>query len=302
MIIFTANLIKRFAVICLLSVHPISSAIGYLSLDDSWKSAQCKDVFMNLFAGKSDIKLEIGDYASAEAILITDEGFLPSWRIDQITPRVVTIDSEQSIQVKRKISTLVPKAIQEKAISDVYKNYPVSVKTELLNLVEEVEKGLPEENVSFGVISDKITKELKGMLRAYKAKQFTGENSDLPVQRMLKARGLSSPKLDALRFRSDLIELGSYFIFRGTPSERLQLRNLLFAWVSQIITPANRGVVFVAHVATEGHRKLYESLFGYEVLESVYDSKLNVTEYILIVKAEKLQKHYEAFISSSQLK
>lgn len=185
--------------------------------------------------------------------------------------------------------------LNARALESVYKSYEKSIVEDLIKKTNQVEESLPLHRMMYLLLQNE-KREVMGFVRTFNGDPTRAPHPEaylLPLERLILARGGKVPtELEALREKAKvdggitLFEIGKLFI-KGDNPDRLKVRQALKLWV-QDMARANPGSIFIAHVASEAHRRLYEREFGFQILKAVEMPDTQGHEYILQVSAEDL--------------
>jgi hypothetical protein len=202
-------------------------------------------------------------------------------------------------------------AYQDDGLGAIYQNYGRRFEPQILADVQNIEKFLPLSRQSTVTIfanqnSDGQPQNLIGFFRVFDGSPYHKRgiiahekfHSDprLPLEKIAALYGRRIKAVEKDREdRKAIFELGKYFISKSTTTaERQQLKTLLNRWIQEKILDAEEEehTVFYVDVATEVHRRAYETEFG---LKPILDPELNggaiPPEYILRVDMRTLREH-----------
>jgi hypothetical protein len=191
----------------------------------------------------------------------------------------------------------------------VYAHYETRIRDELVQLVERIEKDLPEDRQSWGEVLDPITKTVIGTVRLFDGTVARGDDllhgarlesqaeDRLVFERILAARGLESRWSKALQqikrnhpFQK-IFEIGKFSLEKNAPPElRERALKMLELFMLDHYLTLYPDAIFFAHTASEAHRLLYMRRYGFKVVDEIKIPGTGQPEQILIVTAKKLRE------------
>lgn len=238
------------------------------------------------------------EYSKEMGILVDDMGFLPSYRVLPPSPRRLTFNGGRTV-VDRDVSVSEIEEVHKLAKEAVAETYAGAIQPEMRAVIDRVEATLPQERSAFGVVRDRATGKIIGVLRIFEGYVDDHQKVILPALEIMRKRNLLTPgderelleKLKAEHF----YEVGQFVIDRTLPESRRNIIRLqLIAWVKATylnLTPPNS--VMLAHVSTPIHQKHYRQQFGFNdvVLEKSFQGETDlITEKLLATTTGNLKE------------
>jgi hypothetical protein len=249
------------------------------------------------------------DYAASEGYIIDDSGFIASVRPAPPTPRRSDFENGKAL-VARDITENEISEIQHFAREAIVKGYEKSVQPLMREIVRRVEDRLPRENTSFGIVRQRESGKIVGVLRYFEGYISRGRVI-LPALDILRDRELFNAEDEAhvkqrlrasgtdgfeSRIENPVAEIGQFYIDPElSREERDQVRVHLLSWLLvRHVEAAAPSSLAVIHVSTPIHQRLYKRDYGFRepfVRDSFTDPATNIVEKTLETPMASLRDH-----------
>ncbi|GEM_PF-3863114 len=179
---------------------------------------------------------------------------------------------------------------------NVYKNYQDRIRDEIVLKVKEVESKLPEVRQSYGIVFESQLNEAIGTIRVFDGtprrindifRPGRAESSPvLPLEAIFKARNIPVSfikhleKMRANDAYTPVFEIGKLSL-EGSPRARDRSMKALELFLLQYFLSRYPNGLYLVHVASEAHLKLYEKRYGFKIIETVPIPGTDNVEHIL---------------------
>lgn len=178
-------------------------------------------------------------------------------------------------------------AYRRKSIGLIIDKYGSAVSKELAELVKRTEDNLPPIR-TISIVVEK-NNEVKGLLRVFDgsaAPRLSLLSNKTPAEIIFLERGIVINAIEnerKLNPNVDLFEIGKFWVSNHVEStaERLIAKLLVLEGLYSISFKSDikSNPIFFVHVVTKAHRKIYESEYGFKVVETIsVDGKI---EYLM---------------------
>jgi hypothetical protein len=202
--------------------------------------------------------------------------FIPS------AARVENLTSEDGQPLVSKLDVY-----RRKSIGLIFDKYGKAVSKELSELIKRTEDNLPA-NRTISIIVEK-NEEVKGLLRVFDGtsqSRLSSFPNKTPAEIIFSERGITIHSIEnerKLNPNVDIYEIGKFWVSNHEErvADRIAAKLLVLESLYSISFQSTdqSNPIFFVHVVTKAHRKIYESEYGFKVLETVLvDGK---TEYLM---------------------
>lgn len=187
---------------------------------------------------------------------------------------------------------------------NVYKNYQDRIRDEIVLKVKEVEARLPEVRQSYGIVFESQTNEAVGTIRVFDGtprrindifSRGRAETSPvLPLEAIFKARNIPVNfinHLEKMRVNdayTPVFEIGKLSL-EGASRVRDRSMKALELFLLQYYLSRYPNGLYLVHVASEPHLKLYEKRYGFKIIETVKIPGTDNVEHILGLSGEEFR-------------
>lgn len=197
----------------------------------------------------------------------------------------------------------------QRFFENVYKNYQDRIRDEIIDQVKKAEATLPELRMSYGLVFETTQNQVVGTVRIFDGTPrrlsdvvipgHAEVSPVLPFEAIFKARNVPVnfiKKLEKMR-RDDpytpVFEIGKLSL-EGSRRVRDRSLKTLELFVLQYYMSRYPNAIFVVHVASEAHLKLYQQRYGFKIEESVTIPGTEMVEHILTLPAPKFREALKA--------
>lgn len=184
-------------------------------------------------------------------------------------------------------------------LHEFIKNYDVKAPADVIEEIKYIESQIPDQRQSFGYIATAPAQYGGKLIGTYRVYNGTAAHSqskpDLPSERSFAYRKIRTKTSDFLKHTREsnphlpIFELGKFSLL-GTAEMRDRGRQLIeLFWLRYFIDNAPPEAIFVAHVDSKAHRRLYESRYGFKMFEQIITPGQSTNEFILMVTAADIR-------------
>ena len=253
--------------------------------------------------GADRMELNAYDYSAAEAVIMNDQGFVPSIRMLPSGPRR-TVVREGNVVVERNVALAEIKEVHRLAKQALDESYEGLFQPEIRRAVATVEDALDPAFVNFGVVRDLDTSKVIGVVRIARA-YARGGKIRLPALDILRSRGLLSDSdesalLSRFGYRRNsagwegltlgAFEVGQFYLDSSlTARRRDMVRDHLLLWMAARNIESTRDEsLALVHTSRAAHDRLWKNQYGIEELVLEKTGSDRITERVRSTSAGAL--------------
>lgn len=188
---------------------------------------------------------------------------------------------------------------------NVYKNYKDRIRDEIVQQVKSVEENLPELRQSYGLVFESNYYQVIGTIRVFDGTprrlndvyqpQRAATSPVLPFEAIFKARNIPVQfiqKLEKMREESPytpVFEIGKLSL-EGSPQVNDRALKAIELFLYDYYLKRYPDAIFIVHVASRAHLKLYQKRYGFEIEETVNIPGSDQVEHVLTLPAAKFRE------------
>lgn len=207
------------------------------------------------------------------------------------------------MRVNRMMSTPLPDL---RFFETVYKNYKDRIRDDIVQQVKAVEEKLPELRQSYGLVFESINQSVIGTIRVFDGTPRRLNDTfwdwrstippTLPFEAIFNARKIPVnfiKKLEQMRKDSPytpVFELGKLSLEGNSAKVNDRALKALELFLYDYYLTRYPDAIFVVHVASAAHLRLYQKRYGFEIEEKVEIPGTDQVEHILTLSAAKFKE------------